>query len=176
MHRHGALELHAARHRRHRQRRHSCGASSLDYGIYVSHPGATVANNVYGNAGYGIHCWHNCNHLVVSHNLVFDNGEGGILIGQGDDPNNGQVAADNFVVSDNIAVSNGKHGIAESGATGPNNRYLHNIVSGNAEKGLGAYARENKKGPRSVISLSPPIHRIDYPEIAPDTLGSHTFP
>ncbi len=116
---------------------HGCGASALDHGIYVSHPGGTVANNIsYGNAGYGIHCWHNCNRLVVSNNLVFGNGEGGIVIGQGDGPNYGEVAADNFVVSNNIAVDNGEFGIEESGATGPNNRYLHNIVSGNAEQGL----------------------------------------
>jgi pectate disaccharide-lyase len=116
---------------------HGCGGSSLDHGIYVSHPGGTVANNIsYGNAGYGIHCWHNCNHLVVSNNLVFDNGEGGILIGQGDGPNYGQVAADNFVVSNNIAVNNGEYGIEESGATGPNNRYLNNNVYNNAAGGL----------------------------------------
>ena len=42
-----------------------CGDSALDHGIYVSHPGGTVANNIsYGNAGFGIHCWHNCNRLV----------------------------------------------------------------------------------------------------------------
>jgi hypothetical protein len=116
---------------------HGCGASALDHGIYVSHPGGTVANNIsFGNAGYGIHCWHNCNRLVVSNNLVFKNGAGGIVIGQGDGPNYGEVAADNFVVSNNIAVDNGEFGIEESGATGPNNRYLHNIVSGNAEQGL----------------------------------------
>jgi pectate disaccharide-lyase len=116
---------------------HECGDSSLDHGIYVSHPGGTVANNVsYGNAGFGIHCWHNCNQLVVSHNLVFDNGEGGILIGQGDEPNNGTVAADNFVVSNNIALGNGEYGIEESGATGPNNRYLNNNVFSNEAGGL----------------------------------------
>jgi hypothetical protein len=116
---------------------HGCGTSALDHGIYVSHPGGTVANNIsYGNAGFGIHCWHNCNHLVVSNNLVFDNGEGGILIGQGDEPNDGEVAADNFVVSNNIAVNNGEYGIEESGTTGPNNRYLNNNVYNNVAGGL----------------------------------------
>ena len=68
-----------------------CGSSALDHGIYVSHPGGTVANNIsYGNAGFGIHCWHNCNRLVISNNLVFDNDEGGILVGQGDSPNDGE--------------------------------------------------------------------------------------
>ena len=114
-----------------------CGSSALDHGIYVSHPGGTVANNIsYGHAGYGIHCWHNCNGLVISNNLVFDNAEGGIIVGQGDGPNNGDVDADDFVVSNNIAVGNGGDGISESGATGSNNRYLNNNVFGNAEGGM----------------------------------------
>ncbi len=114
-----------------------CGGSSLDHGIYVSHPGGTVANNIsYGNAGFGIHCWHNCNRLVVSNNLVFDNDEGGILIGQGDSPNDGDVDADDFVVSNNIAVNNGEYGIEESGATGSNNRYLNNNVFDNEAGGM----------------------------------------
>jgi hypothetical protein len=109
----------------------------LDHGIYVSHPGGTVANNIsYGHAGYGIHCWHNCNQLVISNNLVFDNAEGGMVIGQGDGPHYGAVAADDFVVSNNIAVDNGGHGIREGGATGPNNRFLNNLVYGNAEPGI----------------------------------------
>jgi hypothetical protein len=129
-----------------------CGGSSLDHGIYVSHPGGTVANNIsYGNAGYGIHCWHNCNHLVVSNNLVFDNGEGGILIGQGDGPNHGDVAADNFVVSNNIAVNNGEYGIAESGTTGPNNRYLNNNVFDNEAGGLDLQTGQEM----GTISVSP---------------------
>jgi hypothetical protein len=114
-----------------------CGRSHLEHGIYVSHPGGTVANNIsYGNAGYGIHCWHNCNRLVISNNLVFANAVGGIVVGQGDGPHHGTVAADGFVVSNNIAVDNGGHGIRESGATGPDNRFLHNNVFGNAEGGL----------------------------------------
>jgi hypothetical protein len=114
-----------------------CGLTELDHGIYVSHPGGVVANNVSsGNAGFGIHCWHNCNGLLVAHNLVFDNDEGGILIGQGDSPNNGDVEADGFLVANNIALDNGNYGIEESGATGTGNRYLNNNVHGNAAGGL----------------------------------------
>jgi len=96
-----------------------------------------VANNItYENSGYGIHCWHNCNDLAVSNNLVFNNSEGGIVIGQGDEPNDGDVDADNFVVSNNIVVDNGKEGIKESGATGRNNRYLNNLVWDNGKAGV----------------------------------------
>jgi hypothetical protein len=112
-----------------------CGASELDHGIYVGQPRGVVANNiVYDNTGYGIHCWHNCNALDISNNLVFGNEQGGIVIGQGDDPNNGDVNADNFVVANNIAIDNGRDGIRESGATGPNNQFVNNILWNNGTK------------------------------------------
>lgn len=111
-----------------------CGKDELDHGIYVSHPRGVVANNVsYANAGYGIHCWHNCNELDVSNNLVFDNATGGILIGQGDGPNYGDVAADDFVVANNIVVGNGHSGVREGGTTGPNNQYLNNLLWNNGD-------------------------------------------
>jgi hypothetical protein len=110
-----------------------CGGTSLDHGIYVSHTRGVVSNNIaFDNAGFGIHCWHACNALTISNNLVFNNPQGGIVIGQGDGPNNGTVAANNFVVSNNIAVGNGRDGIRESGATGSNNRFLNNLLWDNA--------------------------------------------
>jgi hypothetical protein len=116
-----------------------CGTTQLHHGIYPGGPGGMITNNIsFGNGGYGIHCWHNCNRQVITNNLVFDNAEGGILIGQGDGPNDGSVEADNMIVANNIVTDNrGYEGIRESGATGPNNRYLNNNVSGNAEDGIG---------------------------------------
>jgi hypothetical protein len=115
-----------------------CGDSKLDHGIYPGGPGGTISNNIaFGNGGYGIHCWHNCNQQVITNNLVFDNGEGGILIGQGDGPNDGSVDADNMIVANNIVTRNrGYEGIRESGATGPNNRYLNNNISDNGQDGI----------------------------------------
>jgi Protein of unknown function (DUF1565) len=109
-----------------------CGSDSLEHGIYVSHIRGVVSNNIaFGNAGFGIHCWHACNALTISNNLVFDNPQGGIVVGQGDGPNFGKVAADNFVVSNNIAVGNGRDGIRESGTTGSHNRFLNNMLWNN---------------------------------------------
>jgi Periplasmic copper-binding protein (NosD) len=111
-----------------------CGKSDLDHGIYPGGDGGTISNNIsYGNTGFGIHCWHNCNRQVITNNLVFDNRAGGILIGQGDGPNNGEVEADGMLVANNIVVDNGDEGIRESGATGSQNRYVDNEVSDNAE-------------------------------------------
>jgi hypothetical protein len=112
----------------------NCGNEALDHGIYVSHPRGLVANNTaYGNAGYGIHCWHNCNELTIANNLVFDNDEGGIVVGQGDGPNDGRVKADDFIVTNNIAVDNGGAGIREGGATGRNNVYRNNLLWNNED-------------------------------------------
>lgn len=109
-----------------------CGSGTLDHGIYVSHVRGKIANNIsFANAGVGIHCWHACNAMTISNNLVFDNAQDGILIGQGDGPNNGSVAADDFVVSNNIAVDNGRDGIRETGATGSGNRFLNNLLWNN---------------------------------------------
>jgi hypothetical protein len=109
-----------------------CGSDRLDHGIYVGHARGVVANNIsYGNAGFGIHCWHACNALTISNNLVFNNPQGGVLIGQGDGPNFGNVQADNIVVANNIAIGNGRDAMREVGGTGPHNRFLNNIFWNN---------------------------------------------
>lgn len=111
---------------------YGCGQDALDHGIYVSHTRGVVSNNIsFGNSGYGIQCWHNCNDMTISNNLVFDNAAGGIVVGQGDSPNFGSVPADGMVVSNNIAVDNGRDGLRESGATGANNMFLNNLIWNN---------------------------------------------
>lgn len=112
-----------------------CGANSLDHGIYVATNYGTIANNIsYGNAGFGIHCWHGCNNMTISNNLMFGNGQGGMVVGQGDA--GATTGANNFVVSNNIAINNGGYGIEEHGSTGSNNRYLDNTVYGNSQGGI----------------------------------------
>lgn len=108
-----------------------CGQTMLDHGIYLAYSRGTVVDNVaYDNSGFGLHCWHNCNRLTISNNLSFDNG-GGIVVGQGDSPNFGRVAADDMIVSNNIVIDNRDTGIAEEGVTGRRNRFLNNIVFDN---------------------------------------------
>jgi hypothetical protein len=109
----------------------NCGDNQLDHGIYLAHAAGTVANNIaYGNPGFGIHCWHACNDLVIANNLVFDNGEGGIVVAADNDDD---VPADNFMVINNIAVDNGREGIRESGDTGSNNWYRNNLLWSNGD-------------------------------------------
>jgi hypothetical protein len=106
-----------------------CGIDDLDHGIYLGYSGGRVLNNIsHSNGGYGIHCWHNCNRLVIANNLLFNNSGGGMVIGQGDSPNEGRVKADDFVVANNIVMHNLDVGIEEHGATGPGNRFLNNTV------------------------------------------------
>lgn len=114
---------------------YGCGDNELDHGIYVAHNRGTIANNIsYGNPGFGIHCWHACNDLVIANNLVFDNEEGGILVAADNDDG---IPADDFVVFNNIAVDNGREGIREGGDTGSNNQYLQNLLWGNGDNALG---------------------------------------
>ncbi len=153
-----------------------CGGSSLDHGIYVSHTRGVVSNNIaFDNAGFGIQCWHACNAMTISNNLVFNNPQGGIVIGQGDGPNNGTVKADNFVVSNNIAVGNGRDGIRESGATGPNNHFINNMLWDNTINDInlntGSQTGTLVKNPL-LASLSPDGNGNYRPQTGSPALGA----
>lgn len=107
-------------------------------GLYHSIRGGTIANNqVWNISGFGIHTWHAPQDLVITNNLVFGSGRGGIIVGAGDSP--GGVIADNFLVANNIVVHNAL-GILEYGETGTNNRYLNNLVY---ENGSGDFSLQN---------------------------------
>ncbi|TWF79020.1 uncharacterized protein DUF1565 [Pseudonocardia hierapolitana] len=105
-----------------------CGEDKLDHGIYVTHRGGRVANNIsYGNTGYGIQCWHACNSLAIVNNLVFNNPEGGIVVGADDD----EYETGNSLIANNIVVDNGREGIRETGESGDGNRFVNNLLWGN---------------------------------------------
>lgn len=101
-------------------------------GIYHSNLRGRILNNIsYHNAAWGIHLWHAANNVVVANNLVFQNGDGGIVVGAGDAP--GGVINDNTTVSNNIVIYNGSSwgsglAISEQGWTGPGNQYLNNLI------------------------------------------------
>jgi hypothetical protein len=110
-------------------------ASTLVHGIYLANAGGLIANNiVYRCQGLGIHCWHAADRATIANNLVFENQTGGIVVGAGDSP--GGVIADHFLVTNNIAIYNKRYGISEYGEVGTHNRYLHNLVFGNARGGV----------------------------------------
>ena len=107
-----------------------CGESDLDHGIYVTQRRGVVANNIsYRSTGFGIQCWHACDEIVVVNNLVFDNQEGGIVIGGEINKDTGEGAVtDNSLVANNIVVDNGREGIREGSESGPNNRFVNNLL------------------------------------------------
>src|SRR5262245_21545385 len=74
-------------------------------GIYHSNLRGHVLNNIsYRNSAWGIHLWHAASNVVIANNLVFENGEGGIVVGDGDAP--GGVVDDNTLVTNNIIRNN----------------------------------------------------------------------
>jgi hypothetical protein len=99
---------------------------NLDQGIYFSTFGGTIDNNiVYSVAAYGIQTWHAASSITIANNLIFECGQGGIIVAAN------LTTADNFLVINNIAVHNHHLGIYEYGLTGLHNSFLNNLVYAN---------------------------------------------
>ncbi len=104
-------------------------------GIYHSNLRGHIWNNIsYRNAAWGIHLWHAAKDVVVANNLVFHNGEGGILVGAGDAP--GGVTASGVTVVNNIVMDNRSSwgagfAIYETGLTAATNYYANNLIWNN---------------------------------------------
>ncbi len=103
--------------------------SSLIHGIYHSTTGTIADNTVHGNAGVGIHLWHDAHEVDIVNNTVTTSNMG-IWVGGGDTYRH-DGPADHVTVSGNSIHDNRAFGVAEGGDTGTNNRYLGNEVSGN---------------------------------------------
>lgn len=144
------------------------------HGIYHANFRGHIQNNlIYRCEGWGIHLWHAANEVVIANNTIFNNGYGGILIGDGDDPGGfppGMVN-DNTVVANNIVYRNGLqprasgYGIEEYGATGHNNRYLSNLVYQN---GPADWRLQNGIVPVAPIAADPQF--VNY---LPDGSGDY---
>lgn len=120
-----------------------CG---LIHGIYYQGPyGGRILNNVvYRTSGWGIHLYHNANHILIANNTVFQNGHSGIIVGASLTGNDVPPGIDSgTVVANNIVVGNSTGCIEEnnSGRT-YGNAYVDNTCYGN--------------GGANAISLLPP--------------------
>jgi parallel beta-helix repeat protein len=139
------------------------------HGIYQAEAGGMIQNNVvYRAEGWGIHLYHAAHDLIVANNTVFNNAYGGILVGQDE----GKVPiADNILVTNNIVYRNGLvhgadgYGVREYGRTGIHNKYINNLVSGNAP---GDWRLQNGNAPSGTIVADP--HFADY---RPDGTGDY---
>jgi len=106
-------------------------------GIYHSNLRGHISNNIiYRAQAWGIHLWHAANAVIVANNLLFQNGEGGILVGAGDAPggitNNNTVVVNNMVINHSTSWGAGL-AIYEFGSTGPANKYVNNLVWNNTQ-------------------------------------------
>ncbi|MCW2779511.1 MAG: hypothetical protein JWN17_3236 [Frankiales bacterium] len=128
-----------------------CG---LIHGIYYQGPdGGRVVNNlVYRTSGWGIHLWHNANHVVIANNTVFQNKQGGMVIGGSLEGNDISPGVDNgTVVTNNVVVDNGYWGIREMGRVGVNT-YANNLLSDNAS---GGYDLNGGGVPTGTVNADP---------------------
>lgn len=102
-------------------------------GIYHSNLRGHIMNNiVYRAWTCGIQLWHAPKNVVIANNLVFQNGEAGILIGAGDAPGgvvaSGMVVVNNMILNNPVTTWGGGQAIVESGLTGTDNKYINNLI------------------------------------------------
>ena len=106
-------------------------------GIYHSNLSGHIENNiVYRAQAWGIQLWHAASGVIIANNLVFQNGDGGIIIGAGDAP--GGITDNNTTVVNNMVIDNfsswgSGFAIYEYGATGSGNRYINNLIWNNTQ-------------------------------------------
>src|SRR5207302_2625840 len=82
----------------------------LIQGVYEATSGNVENNLVYNVSGYGIHLWHDANHVNIVNNTVFNNHTGGILVGGGDFHTT--TGPDDYdFVANNIVYNNSNEGI-----------------------------------------------------------------
>jgi Right handed beta helix region/Protein of unknown function (DUF1565) len=137
------------------------------HGIYHTHEGGRIVNNiVYRTSGWGIHLWHAPLDLTIANNLVFNNANGGILVGAGDSPHfdDPNKPADRIRVINNIVYDNRSVGIEELGVTGTSNLYAHNLVFANEED----WSLQNGLGHSGTVAAPPGFIRYD-----PDGNGNY---
>src|SRR5262249_14853249 len=106
------------------------GLNTLDHGIYVPSSNHLINGNIiFDNAGWGVHCYQTPGSLVITNNVIFKNGFGGIVLGGANCQlyhntivSNGQYGIDyynggcmNNVAEDNISVFNGYMNMDYSG-------------------------------------------------------------
>jgi len=144
------------------------------HGIYHANLRGYIWNNlIFRCEGWGIHLWHAANQVTIANNTVFNNGYGGILVGDGDDPGGFPqgVVNDNTVVINNIVFRNGLqpgamgYGIEEYGLTGRHNQYVGNLVYENGPKN---WKLQNGIKPVAGISADPQF--VNY---QPDGSGDY---
>ncbi len=98
-------------------------------GIYQTAPGKVKDNLVYAVGAFGIHLWHDANHIDIANNTVFNCGYG-MVVGGGDFVHT-SGPADYINVTNNIIYDNAGGGIQEHGSTGTHNTFTNNLSIGN---------------------------------------------
>jgi hypothetical protein len=129
---------------------HDIGSAGCRYvhGAYQTATGSVTGNVVYRVSGWGIHLWHDAHDITITRNIVFNNTNGGILVGGGAFVNT-KGPADHVTVLNNIVFGNSQFGIAESGYTGTHNRFTCNLSYDN---GRNWRLRTNKVQPCETVT------------------------
>ncbi len=110
------------------------GGCAYIHGIYVTVPYGNIDNNnVYANAGYGIHLWHDDRNENVINNTVFNNRTGGAIFGADtSDLDHQSTCEHDDIFANNIMYNNANDTIQAVGdCIGTGNIVTNNLISTN---------------------------------------------
>ncbi len=124
------------------------GTDTLDHGIYGSEDDVKIIGNIiFRNTGFAIHNFRTPSNQIISHNVIFENGIGGIVIGGSDN-----------IVTHNVSVNNNK-GITLHRSRAANNIVLNNILIDNRFN----IAHDDRGGEALVPSNNNVDYNLYYP-------------
>jgi hypothetical protein len=110
---------------------HDVGSRGCKYihGFYMATSGNVKNNIAYDVGNWGIHLWHDAQHVNIANNTIARSG-GGITVGGGGFYH---ITVTDYVnVSNNIVYANDK-GISEQGTDGTHNTYSNNLIYANGK-------------------------------------------
>ena len=97
------------------------------HGIYESNHGGKILNNAAcHNEAFGIHLAHAASATTISGNLSFDNGVGGLEVGNSS--GRGRASLPDYFVTNNVITDNPMFAIRISGRIGSDSRFSDNLI------------------------------------------------
>jgi hypothetical protein len=143
------------------------GTTDLDHGIYMPGDNVTMtANVIFNNAGFGIHSYSAPRGQVITHNLIFSNHSGGIILAGADNHvsynllvNNPsgvllfRAGCENNIIQNNTMAYNNTNLAIDSGG-GRLGNPTGNRVRGNRTYQVAATARESRRERELFAGLS----------------------
>jgi hypothetical protein len=125
-------------------------------GLYMGTSGNLKNNVAYDIGNWGVHLWHDANHVNIVDNTIARSG-GGITVGGGGFYH---ITVTDYVnVSNNIVYGNDK-GISEQGTNGTHNTYTNNLLYANGKYNTPSVSSASQQHVSGTVNADPQF--VDY--------------